>query len=228
MWFQTRCCIHTDKNDLKLHFLGRLWKNVGHKLLSCLPLSLLTKQEIFTSKLISAWTILASSAVCQRDHSPNRGSGHSREVFTWLLYMLTPAWHYVAVDARLPQVAASLRPLDLPTVNPLEAPDVLSESQTKNKWSYKLLEEKKPNRRRGRKQPGSRNKGVQYTDTKPAQLSKHGNGSSPPGGDVVAEIWVRRAGSESRNPGLTLESCRAITSSRLGRESLKPSLARSC
>lgn len=65
-------------------------------------------------------------------------------------------------------------------------------------------------------------------DTKPAQLSKHGSGSSPPGGDVVAEIWVRWAGSGSRNQGLTLESCRAITSSRLGRESLKPSLARSC
>lgn len=142
--------------------------------------------------------------------------------------MLTPLWHYVAGDGRLPQVAASPRPLDLPAVNPLETPDGLSESQTKNKWSYKLFEEKKPNRKRGRKQLGSRNKGVRCTDTKPAQLSKHGGGSSPPVGDVVAKIWVRWAGSESRNPGLMLESCRAITSSRLGRESLMPSLARSC
>lgn len=60
-------------------------------------------------------------------------------------------------------------------------------------------------------------------DTKPVQLSKHGSGSSPPVGDIVAKIWV-----ESRNPGLTLESCRAITSSRLNRESVMPSLARSC
>lgn len=80
----------------------------------------------------------------------------------------------------------------------------------------------------GENSQGSRNKGVRYADTKPTQLSKHGSGSSPPVGDVVAEIWVRRAGSGSRNPGLTQESCRAITSSRLGRESLMPSLTRSC
>lgn len=187
--------------------------------------------KLFTVKSetsIGARISLPSSTVSQRDHSPNTGSGHSREVFTWLLYMLTPLWHYVAGDGRLPQVAASPRPLDLPAVNPLETPDGLSESQTKNKWSYKLFEEKKPNRKRGRKQLGSRNEGVPYTDTKPAQLSKHGGGSSPPVGDVVAKIWVRWAGSESRNPGLTLESCRANTSSGLGRESLMPSPARSC
>lgn len=90
------------------------------------------------------------------------------------------------------------------------------------------LGEKKPNRGTGRKQPGSRNRGARCTDTKPTQLSKHGSGSSPPVGDVVPEIWVCRAGSESRNLGLTLESCGAITSSRPGRESLMPSLAHSC
>ena len=160
--------------------------------------------ELFILILVGAGMGLAPSAASQRDHSPNTGIGHSRVVFTWLLYMLTLPWHYAARDARLPQVAASPRPLDLPAVNPLETSDALFQSQTKNKWSYQLLEEKKPNRKGERKQPGSRNKGVRYTNTKPAQLSKHGRGSSPPVGVVVAEIWVRQAREREREqePGV--------------------------
>ncbi|KAI9515768.1 Glypican-3 [Dissostichus eleginoides] len=39
----------------------------------------------------------------------------------------------IFADVRLPQVAASLRPPDLPAVNPLETSDAFSQSQTKNK-----------------------------------------------------------------------------------------------
>lgn len=49
-------------------------------------------------------------------------------------------------------------------------------------------------------------------DTKPKQLSKHGRGSSPPVGDVVAEIWVWRTVSERRAPGWLLESRRVNSS----------------
>lgn len=76
-----------------------------------LMLSLLTELEPFTLKLVSAWIDQSQS-----DHSPNTGS----EVFTWLLYMLTPLWHYAAGDVRLPQVAVSPQLLDLPAVNPMK------------------------------------------------------------------------------------------------------------
>lgn len=158
--------------------------------------------ELFILKLVGEGTGLALLQWVREITVQTQAVGNSRGVFTWLLYMLTPPWDYAARDARLPQVAASPRPLDLPTVNPLETSYVLFQSQTKNKWIYKLLEEKKPNRKGGRKQPGSRNKGVRYTDTKPAQLSKHDRGSSPPVGVVVAEIWVRQAREREQEPGV--------------------------
>lgn len=142
-----------------------------------------------------------------------RSQSKAERWFTWLLCMLTPTWHYVAGDMRLPQVAASPPPRDLPSILWKNVRCTLWKTNREQKKGHKQLEEKKPNRRRGRKHPGSRNKRVRYTDTKPAQLSKHSSGSSPPVWDVVAEIWVCRAGSESRNPGFTQESCRAIASS---------------
>lgn len=63
----------------------------------------------------------------------------------------------------------------------------------------------KPNRRSGRKQTGSGDGGLRYAHTKPTQLRQHGGGSSPPVGDVVAEIWVWHAGSERRAAGLLLD-----------------------
>lgn len=46
--------------------------------------------------------------------------------------MLTPTWHYVAGDMRLPQVAASPPPRDLPSIL-WKTSDVRCESQTENK-----------------------------------------------------------------------------------------------
>ena len=61
---------------------------------------------------------------------------------------------------------------------------------------------KETKQKRRAKTAREQDEGVRYTDTKPAQLSKHDRGSSPPVGVVVAEIWVRQAREREQEPGV--------------------------
>ena len=135
-------------------------RNVGHQLLSCLHSSLQTKLELFIFKVVSAWIDLASSAVSQSHHSPSTGRGHSREVLTWLLYMLTPPWHYAAGEVRLPQVAASPQPFDLRAVNPMRNVRCATWKPNMEQMKLQTVGRKETKQKKGRKQTGSRNKGV--------------------------------------------------------------------
>lgn len=62
-------------------------------------------------------------------------------------------------------------------------------------------------RREGENSQGAGTRGLRRADTKPAQLSKHGAGSSPPVGDVVAEMWGWPSREREQEPGLAQESC---------------------
>lgn len=79
--------------------------------------------------------------------------------------------------------------------------------------------ERKPNRRMRRKQePGGRRREHK------AEAAEQTAVLLP--GMLCQRLRAGRADGGSRNPGLRLESCRAVASSRPGRESLLPSLAR--
>lgn len=136
-------------------------------------------------------------------------------------------------DARLPQVAAWPRPLDLvtlrpqpPSIPPEKTAGVKQQNKIKPNWEQMKLQksdrERKPNRRTRRKQkPGGRAAGG--ASTKSRQLSKQRFFCR----GYCARDWAGWADGGSRNLGLRLESCRAVASSRPGRESLLPSLAHS-
>lgn len=100
--------------------------------------------------------------------------------------------------------------LDLPAPDPSEAAAVFSKRQIKAEMKLQTDGRKETKQKKREKTDGERRWGLQYADTKPRQLRKHGSGSSPPVGDVVAEIWVWHPVSECRVPGLLLQSCRVI------------------
>lgn len=110
--------------------------------------------------------------------------------------------------------------LDLPALSPSEAAVVFSKRQIKEEMKLQTDGRKETKQKKREKTDREQRWGLRYADTKPTQLRKHGSGSSPPVGDVVAEIWVWHAVSECRAPGLLLESCRVISSNWLGRESV--------
>lgn len=87
------------------------------------------KKVVKLFMFVPANQINRSSLFCSES---KRSRSKAERWFTWLLCMLTPTWHYVAGDMRLPQVAASPPPRDLPSIL-WKTSDARCERQTENK-----------------------------------------------------------------------------------------------
>jgi len=217
-----------NSNYLQLDLWVWQCKNVGPELLSRLHLSLVTKLELFTEILSSAWLDLSCSAESKRDHRPSTGSGHSREVFTWLLYMLTPQWHYAAGRC---ETSAGSR------LTSTSWPPWRQSHEKRQAYAAKAKQrtETATNCREKRNQTeevgeNSSGAGTRGFDT-PIQSQRSWANMAVGVVLLSGMLWQRfgfvgqgaRAGTQGSQ-----KSCRAITSSRLGRESLMPSHTHCC